>query len=268
MYGKQVNHESPITLEEDENYDNFITGQRNNKEVFQIHLDYQTIRLNQAEFCDLTGDSRMEMCIGLDIANTAASDINAIHVYDSVSLKLLFPNESKSPVYNGKIVRLEEDGLLEYAIEYTSFAKVGGIAFPDEESLIGWRDDRFTVLKYQKKLVAIEEETAVFLKDYSCYEKALTLKLSVEKIGDHEQNRNQVQEINQDITIELEEDADLALLDKKIEGNDLVILSDIDDDGEFEIVIRPYAEDPNKLKEIIYDWNSKRGYSQMSCEQN
>lgn len=251
--GEQVDPNYPITLVGEVNARKIITGRRNNEEEFKIFLmDYDTVRLNQTEFYDLTGDSQMELCVGLDIANTAVSDSNAIHVYDSTSLELLFPTEDKMSVYDGRIVELKEVGLPEYGIEYTSFTKEAGISFVEENSLIGWRAGGFSTLKYNKKLLDRRGDMAVFLEDYSCYETAEVLKLSVERMGDD----GEIEEL-QDILAELGEEADLALINQKIEEGSLVYVDGNGKNENLVIKVMPCGEDPEDIKEIVYRWDGE-----------
>lgn len=253
----QIDPASEIRLEVNENQETFLTGQKKNKETFQILLsDYNTVLLNQTEFCDLTGDSRMELCVGLDIGNNIISDLNELYVFDSVTLELLFPTEDVTTVYRSEIISLAEEGFPEYAIDYESFTKFHTISFPEERSLIGWMDGRFSTLHYQKKLMALDTEhfTAVFLEDYFPYERNSTLNLSVETIWDIE--KDIPGKTLQTITVNLNQETDWDLIHQKIKDNSLIYFEDRNKNGYPDLIIQPYGKALHDFEEIIYEWNS------------
>lgn len=212
----QIDPASEIRLEVNENQETFLTGQKKNKETFQILLsDYNTVLLNQTEFCDLTGDSRMELCVSL-----------------------------------------AEEGFPEYAIDYESFTKFHTISFPEERSLIGWMDGRFSALHYQKKLMALDTEhfTAVFLEDYFPYERNSTLNLSVETIWDIE--KDTPGKTLQTITVNLNQETDWDLIHQKIKDNSLIYFEDRNKNGYPDLIIQPDDKALHDFEEIIYEWNS------------
>lgn len=253
--GNEIDPKSPVVLEENQDRQKVIKGLKNNKEPFQILLpeDYFLVFLEQTEFYDMTGDSRKEMCVALDIANNLVSDVNSIHVYDSVSLDLLFPTEDKSCIYTGKIIETGEKGFPHYAIDYESFSKSNMVGFTEEKSLVGWMDGRFQTLRYSKKLLALDETRliAVFLKDYSPYSQSSVLKLSVETVCGMEQNAGG--ENIQDISVALGTELDPEVIVQKIAENNLVLFDDCNKDEYLDIIIQ--LSDSS----IVYEWNHESG---------
>lgn len=254
----RINPKVKIQLLEDQAQNYYLQGEMDNGTPFKINLEYEDqYILNNVKFIDLTGDGKSELCVGLQFANNIVSDFNAIHVYDTRSLKQLFPIQED--VYNSQIIPLNDALFPEHGLEYQDYDKAQSVIIDGEHSIRGWIDGSFEIKEYKEKLLSGNDHVGVYLDDYSPFEKEPSIKLTVYQFQDfYKVKPGEFQKKIQDITINIK-DATKSPVEiiHNIENGNFVKLEDINNDGFEDIDIRLDAF-YDKAEDIIYYWDRKQ----------